>query len=394
MTFGDLSNNQLIDRETRTAYFLGALGSNAQSVFGVATLSSHKCYKLLANLIWEWHFLSKNYPRRFAFPGIGDFVWTPHLYGSLGKVAPLMREPDFPLEHGLFASLSSLTEVGTYVSYGLLEPIVVSGRVELRFAAFMPYEMKRQSLVQENERHYWDLLTTVYSRCSDDELNALASCRTPAATVESLTIQLIRWRHHMSEALRGVVGGRGATSEIMAHFQQARFCIHQFFVKREFWLKADDYAQRLTDYAQSTELGDVLPQRHDLDELQNTSRTELKTLLLHADDVHALHFVCRQVHKKVTDEERDPRRMEETLERLATFMGMIGDELFDPPVWHSLFLGGDNKALATRALQLIDLFFARFAVVFDRTILDQTTYYHDLIRGRYLLPRTHFERGF
>jgi hypothetical protein len=198
----------------------------------------------------------------------------------------------------------------------------------------------------------------------------------------------------MSEALLGVVGGRAATKAVTAHFQQARFCMHQFFVKRDFWLGAEQFALRLVEYARDTEVSDVVPQRVDQPELRSAAAAELGVLLSEAENTHALHFMCRQVHKKLLNEERDPKRMEEELSALATFVAPEKGELFDAAVWHSLFLGGDNKALATRALRLIETFFAKFAARFGRPVLDQRPYYQELIRVRYLLPRDHFERGF
>lgn len=393
MSSGALSKSQAIDRETRTAYLVGFTGTYAQAYYRTDQISTHKCYKLLANIIWDWHWLSKLHPDRFAFPGIGDLVWVPHLYGGLGKVAPSIREPEFRLEHGLFAALSDLSSVGVYASHGLVRPVPGSAGVEVQFAKFMPSRLKQKSLVQPLERDLWEQLLSVYVQCSDEQLNALASCRTPVATVESLVVELIRWRQHMGRALRFVVEGRASDPAVAKQFQQARFCIHQFFVKAKFWSEMAKHRSAVNLLANRTEVGDLVPMQTDLADRKDRAESELAVLIGCGDDIHAMHFVCRQIDKRLHAERLDPRRLEVQLDRLAKLHGSAND-IFDANTWHSLLFGGPDKDLAARGLRLIELTFQSLSMLLDRELPPQRAYYERLMGDRYPLPRDHFERGF
>src|SRR5580765_3098645 len=84
---GERSRPELL-RPARTAYFINAAGVTAQSLLPdpEAGISTRRLFKLLANTVWEWHWLSHLYKKRFRFLGCGDLLWVPHYFGALGLV--------------------------------------------------------------------------------------------------------------------------------------------------------------------------------------------------------------------------------------------------------------------------------------------------------------------
>lgn len=166
-------------------------------------------------------------------------------------------------------------------------------------------------------------------------------------------------------------------------------------MKRDFWLGISTTVDRLRGYAVGSELEGFVPQVDGAADVAAHTMTELEQLLANGEEIHAVHYVCRQIHKKLNGEQRKPRRTEEELRRLASFCGnAASDEIFDPDAWHSLTFGGNDKAFASRALRLIEVVYPRIELQIGRAIPFQRAYYEAHVGDHYPLPRDHFERGF
>jgi hypothetical protein len=105
-----LTERQKLTLEERTALLFNLAGVHIQKVRSSSAVgvSSRRLYKVLANCIWDCHWLSHDHPAEFPFRGVGDLVWIPHRFGALGQVIPQLEYENLTLEHGLFANVFDL----------------------------------------------------------------------------------------------------------------------------------------------------------------------------------------------------------------------------------------------------------------------------------------------
>lgn len=393
MISGGLSTSEAVAREERTALFLGLAGCVAQRRLGSSEVSSRKLYKLLANAIWDWHFLSVHPSGRFVFPGIGDLVWVPHLFGGIGQVVPSIHRDDLELRDGLFVAIAQLSDVGLYVDHGLLGAESGAGGVEFRFAPFIPLDVRERSLVQRHEQYYWEELINLYAQFDDETLDAMASCRAPSATLYCLLAQMIRWRRHVAKALSALEEGRARDVDVDQHFERARFCTHQFFVKVEYWRNIDRYRATVSAAAVRTDFATIAPCIGD-NGPQSLVSFQLAALLDVAEAFHAIHYVCRQVQLRIRRSEVSSAKLEGELRLLGAFVARSEAELCAPEPWHALFYAGPDNELASKCLILVHSVFDRIAERIRHPIPRQKDFYRKFIELHYPLPRAHFEPGF
>ena len=148
MISGDLTNKQKLCLEERTSFLVNFTGVETKRALSIQSegVSTRRLYKILANTIYDWHWLSYDNPNRFAFRGVGELVWIPHRFGSLGLVAPSIEyNSNIKLHYGLFANIIDLFASKEYAKWGYKEIKQVGDERHIVFAPFLNFELLEKS---------------------------------------------------------------------------------------------------------------------------------------------------------------------------------------------------------------------------------------------------------
>lgn len=394
MNSGARSREYALGREIRSAFFLGKAGWTAQFRGGHATISQYRLYKLLANLLWDWHWLSKSYSNAYDFHGAGDLVWVPHLFGGLCMGQPTLYEAgaaDFKLQDGLYASLSQLGQCKMYSLYGFKTMRAADGKFSLSFID-PGYQLERRARVEDQERHYWTKLLDVYCQLTVDELNSMATCRTPGATLLSVRAQLVRWHKNTTKALNAFATGRAAEIDVGLYFRSARECADQFHEKLRIWDHIGEPRQHVADLAAKTELAGRVPMLLDLPQYRFAG-DRVEALRRHEPVIAALQSVFSQIEALWLKKGVDSEALEERL-GLLSGRDLVEKRLCDASVWMALALGTRTRELARLCQDLIDACVNAVASESGVTIPRQSDFYNAVASSEYPLPRDHFKPGF
>jgi hypothetical protein len=161
---------------------------------GSALVPYQRLYKVLANVIWDWYWLPKSlFSDHRLFLPIPALRWTPHRFGALGLISPLL---DYPVRrrHG-WVDFADLIRCGIFKRYKIqFDP----ARGAFAFPP-VPAELRAGGAIKdETDRHRWETLSRIYALCGQEfnveTLDALASCRTGTAAFHSLWVQVIVWK--------------------------------------------------------------------------------------------------------------------------------------------------------------------------------------------------------
>lgn len=397
MNSGDLSREYALGREIRSAYYLGKAGWTLQQRSRQKFVYSRSLYKLLANLIWDWHRLSANEVndfRPYPFHGIGDLVWVPHLFGGLGMAQPTLYDAssnEFRLQDGLFASLAQLGQCKMYRLYGFndMKPDA-QGRMRLYFAD-AGYSLDRKARVDDAERHYWAKLLDIYCELTVDDLNALATCRTAGATLLSLRAQLVRWHKNVTKALTSFSEGDATDKVISAYRKSSLECADQFNEKLKLWANIGRARQSAIDAASNTELRGLVPAIADVPAFGGAD-AKVSVLRRYADCVAALQYLFLQVDALWRGETVSTDAVETKLRIVDSAVGT--SNLCEPSAWNSLFLAKETRRVASLCRSLADAAIAEIASAAEITIPRQKEFYEAVAGPDYPLPREHFLPGF
>jgi len=402
---GDLTNKQKLSLEERTAFLVNFTGVQAQQVLSSQEegISTRKLYKILANTIVDWHWLSYKDNGRFAFRGIGELVWTPHKFGALGLVAPSIEyNSNIKLHCGLFPNIIDLFSSKEYAKWGYKGIIKAGDERHIVFAPYLEFQLLEKSKVEPQERHFWSMLVEVYSKLNDRTLDALASCRNKTATAHSLWIQLVNWKRHMGTAFDmlqqvNIVSMDDDTKRnVKNHIEAARACVKQFFVKIEHHNNIGKYVDSVKSIAANTELHSDIPC---LDEPSSTSSTmeeKCGVFLELAEYLSALHAVCGEFRKQIQiDENAESPDLTILSKNLNTLTKILSpaNPLLDPKRWLIPFLQPNEREIAMLCLSLIEEVFAIFEVRLGLSIFRPTPHYREFLFKYYPLPKDHFTKG-
>ena len=405
MNFGELSIKQQIGLEERTAFLINYTGVIAQQALNSVEegLSTRKLYKILANVIIDWHWLSFNYPEKFAFRGIGELVWIPHKYGSLGLVAPRIDyRTGITLHLGLFPNLLELIATRMYRYWGVRGVKETGDERHVLFAPFLPFQALEKSRVQTHERYFWEKLVNIYAVLDDHTLDALASCRNTTSVTHSLWIQFINWKRHMGTALGMVVEedinhmSEEKKGEVFDNIKIARGCIRQFFLKKKFHDEIHNYINKAKENAALTELQSYIPCIDEPSSIHTQIGPKYPIFIKLSEYISALHGVCGEFRKQVAMKEGvekpDPIKLGRNLERLKAIVQ--SPNLVDPSRWFIPFLEPNEREIARLCLKLIDEVFDYFQKELDLPFHRPTQHYKDFLEQCYPLPTDHFTKGY
>lgn len=409
MTSGDLTNKQKLSLEERTSFFINFTGIETQSVLSSQHegVSTRRLYKILANTILDWHWLSHQDGARFAFRGIGELVWTPHKFGALGLVAPSIEynsNINIKLHYGLFANLLDLFASKEYAKWGYKAIKQIGDERYIVFAPYLDFERLEKSKVEGQERHFWAELVHIYCRLSDRTLDALASCRNKTTTSHSLLIQLVNWKRHMGTAFdmlqqdNMVSMDTTTKTQVKNHIDAARACVKQFFVKVGHFSSIDDHIAQAKAVAANSELNPFVPCVTESPAGAEAVKMEDKCniLLGFSDYFSALHGVCGEFRKQIQiDEPHESPDLIKLTDHLKALGRIIpqADALLDPKRWVIPFLQPNEREIAVLCLSLMDEVFAVFENQLGLPIARPTPHYKDFLYKYYPLPREHFTKG-
>jgi hypothetical protein len=391
LSSGDRSREYALGREIRSAYFLGKAGWTAQHRAGGSFIFKHRVYKLVANLIWDWHWLAADYD----FNGIGDLVWVPHYFGGLGMARPTIYDStDFRLEDGLFASLGQLGQCRMYAVYGFRK-MRSHEKDHVLYFEDAGYDLDRRARIDDHERHYWGKLLDIYCQMNSSELNAMATCRTAGAALLSVRAQLVRWRRHVRIALTALVEGRSQGSEIAEHFERAQGCASEFLEKQRIWDGIGPVIARAQSLAAGiTDLRDRVPAVADV-ELYGHAAAKLQDLRAFNDIVGAVHFLVMQVAALARAERAETEGIETKLRIIAADIPELPSNLCDASGWITDSLSPNAaRNVAERCRDLAEAVLDAISESTGVAIPRKKDFHMSLVGDHYPLPRESFKPGF
>jgi hypothetical protein len=402
---GDLTNKQKLGLEERTAFLINFTGVEVQKALSCAGegVSTRKLYKILANTIIDWHWLSHDDPIRFAFRGVGELVWVPHRFGSLGLVAPSIEyNSNIQLTYGLFANMLDLFASKEYAKWGYREIKKINDQRHILFANYLPYELLQKSKVEQQERFFWAELVKTYCRLPDRTLDALASCRNRTTTTHSLLIQLVNWKRYMGTAFDmlqqvNIVSMDDATrTSVREHIEAARACLKQYFVKIDHFETLSTHLALIKELAQDSELQPFIPCLNETTDGTIRMDQKCEILVELSKYLSALHAVCGEFRKQIRIDDDGERP---DLINLTKNLGVLGEilpsghGLLDHKRWVIPFLQPNEREIAVLCLSLIDEVFGIFEGRLSIQILRPTPHYKDVLHKQYPFPRGHFTKG-
>jgi hypothetical protein len=402
---GDLTNKQKLCLEERTAFLINFTGVEAQKALSSQQegVSTRKLYKILANTILDWHWLSHGDNTKFAFRGVGELVWVPHKFGALGLVAPSIEyNSNIKLHYGLFANLLDLFGSKEYAKWGYKEIKKVGDERHIVFAPYLDFELQEKSKVERQERYFWAELVKTYCGLSDRTLDALASCRNNTTTAHSLLIQLVNWKRHMGTAfdmLQQVNIGSmddDTKTNVRAHIEAARACVKQFFVKVGHFENITHHVEQVKKICSYSELQPFIPCLNESLPGTFVIGEKCHILLGFSDYLSALHAVCGEFRKQIRiDEGNESPDLINLTHNLTVLNGILpsANTLLDPKRWVIPFLQPNEREIAVLCLSLMDEVFAVFEERLSLVISRPTPYYKDILYNHYPLPTEHFTKG-
>lgn len=404
MSSGDLTKKQILLMEERTSFFINLTGIHIQQALQLVEegVPSRKLYKVLANALSDWHWLSSEYPDKFAFDGVGWLTWVPHRFGALGFVASNMEYgPTIRLNCGLFPNMIDLFTSGIYAKYGFRGVKKERDEKRLLFAPFMQFDLLRKSRTGPHEQHFWPKLVEVYAKLDDKTLDALASCRNETMCAHSLWIQLVSWKRYMGRVLDILqqVGTGQLTEEeeqeLQFHFKEARTCVKQFFVKVGYHHDISSFVEKARREAATTEFNKLIPCLNEISDVSTSIGSKRIVFERISAFVEALHGVCGEV-RKLTDldpksEGQDRIDLEKNLEKISKILP--SNDLLDLRRWLLLLMQQNVREIARLCAQLVDEVFAFFEAELDLPILRLTPHYKTFLASYYPLPTEHFIKG-
>lgn len=402
---GDLlTNKEKLVLEERTALLINLAGVTAQKTLAAFDqgVSTRRFYKILANAIYDWHWLSFNHKDVFVFNGIGNLVWTPHRFGSLGQVKPAIEYEgeDIKLHHGQFANMADLFKSKIYNSYGYRGTTGTLGQHYFLFPAFISYDALTKSRVEPQEQHFWEELVKIYSSLSDSSLDAMASCRTKTAGFHSLWIQFVMWKRYMGTAIdmlntqNPMSYDSDTRQRLMENIESARACIRQIFLKIKYQSNIQEHIDGVKKSATYTELSSYLPC---VDELEPSVVNKYEIFVEFSTALETLHDICRefQIHQGLDKQEHNVSLtvLESKLQDIGLSLKLSSD-LVDTIKWCNLFLQKDTrKEIAQRIMILIETSFGVFEEKLGLKFERPSGHYGKFITQYYPLPTEHFVQG-
>ena len=402
MIYGDLTNKDIVVLEERTAFLFNLAGSVIQGQLKSIDngVINHRIYKILANVIIDWHWLSAKFYDSYKFNGIGELVWIPHSKsGGIGQVLPARDHKGVQLNHRVFPSVIDLLNSGVYTIYGFREIRKYDDALYLLFPPFIEYKKRVKSRVDLLEQHYWENLVKIYSTSDDNTLDALASCRNKVLSFHSLWIQFVFWKQIVGIFLDKIIQKNGDSSgikyqEIKDSFSASNSCIERLFIEIGYIRNIKIYIDNISQISNQSELNGFLPCMDEMPKDCGYSQ-KLEEIIQCSEILRSLNIVCTEYVKILNPIEKDYPDMKRISVELSRIQSVteIEEEFLDSKLWISRFLNSNSeKEIAASLIQLIDKLFNCFNKRLDIRFEGPSEHYKFFFES-YPLPRDHFIRG-
>jgi hypothetical protein len=320
-------------------------------------VSTKQFYKVLANAIWDWHWLVSTRPNNGNVLGIGDLTWTPHRFGALGMVVPSIKYTHSVLTHGYFVDYMDLFQSKLYSRFGFRG---VREQGQDRYILFgvspIPVEVIKKFSFTVDEAILWRQLIECYASQSADVLNACASCRNHTTAFHSLWFQFVVWRRNMTvlmTRLRDTQVARSNESDRL--IKSAQFSVKQLQVKLKYYENRELHISAIRAAAEYTELGTQLPFLNEgkgWSEDSMKSLTDLQRLIPLLEALHELMLIALS-SLGLGGLSVDSAAVDNSLEIMARWMPGL-EQLLQPNVWHSLLLLRDGKRVGAISIELVN----------------------------------------
>ena len=401
MNSGALTDKAKLILEERTALLINLAGTTTQETLSVIKegVSARKFYKILANVIIDWHWLSYK-ERRYQLNGIGYLVWVPHRFGGLGQINPAIEYEQIELHFGVFANMAELFSLKPYNTYGYRDTVVKDGQRYFLFPTYIRLDELNNSGVERQEQHYWKELVKIYSKMDDQLLDALASSRTKTLAVHNLWTLFVLWERYMGKAINALRRRHPSSldeinkKELLANLNNSGECIKEIFRIIEYRKNIQNYVDEANKYTINSELFPLIPC---IDEMKSDVVDKLNTFIDLFNALKALDEVCREFRSRLDlgnpQEISSLATLEENLKYLSESLGLETD-LVNPEQWHLLFLqDGARKETARLVLKLIKASFNVFERKLRLNLGRLTGHYENFLSKHYPLPTDHFIPG-
>lgn len=398
MSFGSLTEVDKLRLQERTSLFINSAGTAIQRATsaGDTGVSTMKLYKVLANAIWDWHWLAHSSTSTSAILGVGDLKWVPHRFGPLGQVAPQLKYPHIALRHGYFATFPELFQSKLYTQFGFREARMVGAETYFLFSKqpITLQRVKKQALTVE-EWHYWEQIVECYARQSTETLNAMASSRNGTTVLHSLWFQYVVWKRNAGVLMASLRDQEvGTIKNIPELISSASASIGQLRLKSSHFEDRERYIALIREGASYTEFFGKVPF---LEEdvrwagLLTEKVAKLRDLIPALEALHELLItLCGRVG--ILSLKTEPASVELTIERLIKTLPPMASKV-EVNAWNSIWLRRNVKQIGAEVLILINLAYAAMSeslgLEFGR-VGDHYRYFF----GNYPLPIERFAQGY
>lgn len=403
MIYGVISHKQELILEDRTSFFINYAGSVIQNELHIEKygVSTRKLYKVLANVIIDWHWLSKINFQEYNFSGAGELVWIPHRFGGIQQIVPSVAYTGIKKSHELFVNILDLIGFPEYSKYGIRGVIENNGQRHILFPTSISYKLMKKTRVEDNERYHWGNLIKIYSKLPDSTLDSLASCRTITLCLQCLWIQFVMWKYYLNSLLTSIINNDDPFSEnnkskIKYFYSSSSACIKQLFVKLNYYNNINSSIEELQEISKNTEYQRNIPCNFELNSMQ-FNKANLEIFQACTSILESLHEICTQFinlnHIMNDYEEVDFTLLEDSLDIMIN-KTQLSSTLFDINQWITIFLGKDNeKEIAIKLLTLINIIFNHFENKLGLQFNPPNLHYKSFLENQYPLPKLHFIDG-
>lgn len=402
---GDLTNLTSKERfslEERTACLVNFTGVCSQEVLKADTtgVPKRKFYKILANVILDWNWLSSSNPKKFNFSGVGALVWIPNRFGGIGQILSHIEYTEIKKVFGLFPDMIEL--FGGLSQYSKFGGRFDSENQNFHFPACIPYDKIIKSSIKGQEQHFWKIITESYAPLDDPTLDALASCRNTSISAHVLWTQFVFWKRFTGKAL-DILRQEEIESLSVVELNKLKQYIDSAnksisYINRVLNLRSniESYINYLRNSSKNNELYGIIPCTNNL---KNDLLAEKYNGFIVAFPIlKALQDICNEYWSHIgllsQRVNANLETIENRLDQIKTHH-KVSNIAINSTEWCAWFLSNDsNKNISQSILTLIENTYSKFEISLGIQFLRRTDHYRNFINNYYPLPVKHFIRGY
>jgi hypothetical protein len=386
LDFQTLDNPAALTSTARTAFYFCFTVNILQARNKAPKVRYQEVAQILPNVLWDWHFLSSADPETFKFNGCGDLVWLP----TIGTPSVWLRPKGYcsvPLSYECVVPVHAVFDSREYQALQLLATPAGDNDFDLSVPHIGRRERRARN-IEDAEYDYWEQLVQLYGGgWEENELDALATCRSRRGSFASLATAVMHWRWSMTGWLDGIaVGDR--RPEVFDRYWLAATAAERVSTLRLRMESVPEVIQLLRSrfVGEETLRGLVPVGPADDDE---TNRL-LETLHQWCGSIVAVNRICKELHTSLKAGSIEDDTVVAALLQLSIALPRHRTKLAASE-WLSDFMNLQPNRLAKRCLKIIDELFGAMSVGIDVSLNSTpSAFYGKLLGELYPLPREHF----